>query len=219
MTSTPSNDINLMPSVDEVRDDNKNERKNIMKSSKLNTIPILVCGAFSSFLHGSRTTIWIPYAITFNDSSIYLIGIVMLIDAWLMGATGLGISILGQKIGYDTSTVVLLLLITIGCATEAFATNFVTLSIGFLISQTALFHISLAYVSWILPLKYASKYVSYLYALFAFGNLLGSIYGGILSNSFNYKITFITHLIASSLVTIYVSIFFVNKQQSLQDRQ
>eukprot|EP01084_Bolivina_argentea_P127658 225718_1 len=174
----------------------------------------------SNFLFASRQTIWIQYASTFSDYSPTIVTLILFIDSTLAGLFGLSFAALGDFIGFDKAITYKLLLMTAGCIIEAVATNFTVLCVGFLISQTATTYVSLAYISWILPVKYAKKHTSLLYAFLTVFYLLGPVFSGVLFKLFkSYKLIFVLNSIILSIILIVARIYLYGSQQKIEQLQ
>eukprot|EP01083_Nonionella_stella_P220511 788854_1 len=173
-----------------------------------------------AFLNSSRSTIWVEYANTFDDSSMQSVAWIFFFDAILLGLFGLCFAAMGDYIGFDKAMNLKISFIAIGCILESCATNFTALVIGFLISQTATVYVSLAYISWILPQTHAKKQVSLLFAIAGSFYLSGSVFSGVLYKIFmNYRLIFIINSILMCVLLITSLVFVLNTQRKLHALQ
>eukprot|EP01084_Bolivina_argentea_P085904 155290_1 len=201
-------------------DGNGSSYFDVLKLSIKSTRYFFILTGIAAFLNSSRSTIWVEYANSFHDSSMQSISWILFIDSVLLGIFGLFFASLGDYIGFDKSITIKVLFIVLGTILEAIATNFKMLSAGVLLSQTASLYVSLAYVAWILPEKYAKKQISLLYAIAGFSYLIGSVFSGILYKIFgNYQIIFIINAILMCLLLIYSLIFILGKQKKIEQLQ
>ena len=180
----------------------------------------LAFASFLGFLYSSRATVWIEYASTFEDYSLKAASFIMYIDALLIGIVGTVFSTLGDYIGFDKSVTIKISLVTLGCFIEAFATSFAVLTIGFIISQIAILYVTVAYISWILPSKYAKIQISMLYSIGSVFYLLGPAFSGVMYGLLgNYQVIFIVNSILMAILLIISMICVYGKQKHLEEVQ
>lgn len=179
---------------------------------------IIFINMIALFLYCSRTSIWMSYASTFENSDITTIAFIIWIESTMLGIIGFMFCIFGQKFGYDKCLTVLLLIICMGFIIESISNNFVTLSIGYLISQFSflIIYITTAYISWLLPFNSAIIYISYNYALFVILSICGPFFSKTIVHYFSFRIAFITNTIIVLLLFIICLIFIFDKQKKIQ---
>ena len=185
---------------------------------------IILINIICFFLYCGRSTIWISYAETFENSNTTTIAFVIWIESTVTAIIGFLFCLFGQKYGYDKILTLLLLIVCMGSIIETIANNFVTLFIGYLISQLSflIIYITVAYISWFLPFKYSITYISYNYALIIIFSLIGPFFIKLISSNFvfnSYKIAFIINTVIIFLAFIICLIFIFDKQKKIQSVQ
>eukprot|EP01083_Nonionella_stella_P256404 878868_1 len=180
---------------------------------------VLVSGLFASFSYSSRFAIWYLYAREFDDATEHGIALVLWAGIFSLAIVGSFYSCLGDVIGYDVALMVKLIIRCIGIFCECIATNFVFLSVFYVISQVQIAGISLAYIAWILPPDEAVKYTNYYYSGFAIFYITGPIFAGILSHFMTYRAVFWVNLILNIITLIFAFVFISNQQRTLEAQQ
>ena len=127
---------------------------------------------------------------------------------------------MSEKIGFDFVMVMLAIIDVIGVFLQSIASNFILLSIGYLIMPSSMFMITWSYSSWILPYRYSVRYISVLYGIYMFLLVVGPIFAGIISAfAGGYRSVFYANLILLVLQLIYTFKFIYDTQEVLQWRQ
>ena len=111
------------------------DKLNILNNTIKHIRIVIFINMICLFSYCSRTSIWISYALTFNDSNITKISFLIWIESTISTIIGFILLIFGQRFGYDKCLTISLLIISMGSIIESISNNFMTLSIGYLISQ------------------------------------------------------------------------------------
>ena len=180
---------------------------------------VIVCAVMADFTYSSRFSVWYLYANQFDDSTPITIVWVLYAGFFTICIVGLFFPWMSDSIGYDKVMVIMLITSTIGILGESIAMNFIFLSVFFVISQVEIFAISLAYIAWILPHKYAVEYTTKLYSFMVIGYLSGPILAGLLSYFVSYRSVFWINFGLNILVLIMALRFILNKQHKLENDQ
>eukprot|EP01084_Bolivina_argentea_P038861 71838_1 len=192
----------------------------VLKRSLSLVQKFFIITAVGHFLYGSRTSIWLSYASTFDDFSITIFSWIMCIDSILIGLVGMFFCTLSDYIGFGKSMTIKTFIIAMGCIVEALAPTFKILCIGFIISQTATMYVTMGYISWILPTKYAKKEIIKLYAISAASALIGAMFSGALFKLFNqYQLIFIINAYLTTIISIFSFLCIFGKQKRLEIQQ
>ena len=138
------------------------DKLNILSKSIKHIRIVIFVNMICLFFYCGRTSIWVSYASTFANSNIPTIAFIIWIESTVLAIAGFIFCIFGQKYGFDKCMALLLLTICMGSIIESTSNNFITLSIGYLVSQFSflMIYITLSYISWFLPFDSAMIYVS-----------------------------------------------------------
>eukprot|EP01084_Bolivina_argentea_P194065 332934_1 len=202
---------------------NKNEAKvemynKILSKSILSVKHCMLLGILYSFFHSGRASIYILYANQFNPPPIGLYFLLYGFCFW-NGVASLLYCNIGNQYGYDWTLMINLLLQCIGVLLESLSINFWMLFVGIITAQVSRTTLIMAYMQWILPLKYSKRYTSYCYTAITLSYLLGSSLSGIISYFVSYRMVFIINLAISVLCTIYFFLFILNTQKQIEQKQ
>ena len=200
------------------------DKLNVLNKSIKHVQIIIFINIICFFLYCGRSTIWISYAQTFQNSNITTIAFIIWIESIITAIIGFFFCLFGQKYGYDKILTLLLLIICMGSIIETISNNFVTLFIGYLISQLSflIIYITVAYISWFLPFKYSITYISYNYALIIIFSLIGPFFIKLISSNFifnSFQIAFIVNTVIIFSTFMFCLIFIFDKQKKIQSIQ
>ena len=186
----------------------------------INTIKyVIICAVIGKFAYSSRFSVWYLYAHEFDDSTPTNIVWVLYAGFFNICIVGLFYPCLSDSIGYDKTMMIMLIILSIGIFGECIATNFIFLSVFFVISQVEITAIALAYIAWILPHKYSIQYTSNLYTWIVIGYLLGPIVSGLLTYFVNYRVVFWVNFVLNTIILIMAYKCIYNKQKQLETIQ
>eukprot|EP01084_Bolivina_argentea_P250396 419489_1 len=126
---------------------------------------------------------------------------------------------LGDKFGHDKMLLIVFLFNAIGVFIESIANDLLIFSIGYFINRIAIMQIIMAYIAFVLPHKYAIRYMSTYFSISAIIYLLGPIITGCTVDILNYNSVFWLNFIILSLYTLIVIYYIVGSQNKLQKIQ
>ena len=101
---------------------------------------------FETFFAVSRSAVWILYAQTFESSIPYIAMCKCLIE--LLAA---------KKFGYDKVILFIMITVLIGTLLESITTDFITVVIGFCLTQSPMISVCLTFVMYVAPRHYSTK--------------------------------------------------------------
>ena len=133
----------LQPDFDETKG---NAYEETLTASKRTVAHLFVSGIVYSFFNMSRLSIYILYADSLGANSTQLA--LLLYCSWFWsGITTLLYASMGNKWGYDTMLVALLILQCIAVLMEALAQSFWVLFVGTMTGQVGIFYVLLAAIA------------------------------------------------------------------------